>query len=46
MSLTASRRPSLKDKLAAQEAALEQEAVAVEEEIVAVKKAKKRAGRN
>lgn len=46
MSLTNSRRPNLKDKLAAQEAALRAEAIAVESEIKAVKGAKKRAGKN
>ena len=43
--LTEARQPSLKDKLAAQEKALVQEAVAVETEINAVKKAKKRASK-
>ena len=44
--LNEARQPSLKDKLAAQEKALAQEAVAVDTEIKAVKKAKKRAGKN
>ena len=46
MSLTSAKSPSLKDKLAAQEKALKEESVAVENEIKAVKKAKKRAGKN
>jgi len=43
--LTDARMPRMSDKLAAQEKALKEEAVAVAEEIVAVKKAKKRAGK-
>ena len=41
--LTDARMPRMSDKLAAQEAALKVEAEAVNEEIIAVKKAKKRA---
>jgi|CXWL01.1.fsa_nt_gi hypothetical protein len=43
--LNEARQPSLKDKLAAQEKALIKEEVAVEVELEAVKKAKKRAGK-
>lgn len=45
MSLTNFKAPSLKDKHAAQEAALKEEIVAVEAELGAVKKAKKRASK-
>ena len=44
--LTDARMPRMSDKLAAQEKALVAEAEAVSEEIVAVKKAKKRARKN
>ena len=43
MSLTQGTRPSLKDKLIAQEKSLKAEAVAVDVEITAVEGAKKRA---
>ena len=45
MSLTQGRRPSLKDKLAAQEKALIHEDVAVIAELGAVRGAKKRASK-
>lgn len=43
--LNDARKPSLKDKLAAKEAALKKEVIAVESEIQAVEVAKKRAGK-
>lgn len=46
MSLHKSKSPSLKDKLAEQEAALKEEEVAVETELKAVSKAKSRAGKD